>query len=48
MKIGIFTDTHYCDLELLEQDRKPHYAYGAVNRAFDDFEAQGVQIAICL
>ena len=44
MKIGIFTDTHYCDLELLEQDRKPHYAYGAVNRAFDDFEAQGVQI----
>ena len=37
MKIGIFTDSHYCDLELLERDRKPRYAYSAVKRAFDDF-----------
>ena len=29
MKIGLFTDTHYCDLDLLEQDRKPRYAYAA-------------------
>lgn len=48
MKIGIFTDTHYCDLELLEQDRKPRYAYNAVNHAFDDFKAQGVEVAVCL
>lgn len=48
MKIGLFTDTHYCDLDLLEQDRKPRYAYGAVKRAFDDFKKQGVQIAVCL
>lgn len=48
MKIGIFTDTHYCDLDLLEQDRKPRYAYAAVKKAFEDFRAQGVQIAICL
>ena len=48
MKIGIFTDTHYCDLDLLEQDRKPRYAYAAVKRAFEDFKAQDVQIAVCL
>lgn len=48
MKIGIFTDTHYCDLDLLEQDRKPRYAYAAVKKAFEDFRAQGVQVAICL
>lgn len=48
MKIGIFTDTHYCDLDLLEQDRKPRYAYAAVKRAFEDFKEQGVQIAVCL
>lgn len=48
MKIGIFTDSHYCDLELLERDRKPRYAYSAVKRAFDDFKAQGVEIAVCL
>ena len=48
MKIGLFTDTHYCDLDLLEQDRKPRYAYAAVKRAFEDFKAQDVQIAVCL
>ena len=48
MKIGIFTDSHYCDLDLLERDRKPRYAYSAVKRAFDDFKAQGVEIAVCL
>lgn len=48
MKIGIFTDTHYCDLDLLEQDRKPRYAYAAVKMAFEDFKAQDVQIAVCL
>ena len=47
MKIGIFTDTHYCDLDLLEQDRKPRYAYAAVKMAFEDFKAQDVQIAVC-
>ena len=48
MKIGLFTDTHYCDLDLLEQDRKPRYAYGAVKKAFEDFKNQGVQLAVCL
>ncbi len=48
MKIGIFTDVHYCDLDLIEQNRKPRYAYTAVKTAFDDFRAQGVRVAVCL
>ncbi len=48
MKIGLFTDTHYCELDVLEQDRRPRRAYEAVKKAFDDFKAQGVQAAVCL
>jgi DNA repair exonuclease SbcCD nuclease subunit len=48
MKIGIFTDTHYCELEMLEQDRKPKRAYDAVKTAFDEFKKQGVELAVCL
>lgn len=48
MKIGIFTDTHYCKLTLLEQGRNPSRAYAAVKTAFDEFKRQGVDIAVCL
>lgn len=48
MKIGIFTDTHYCKLTLLEQGRNPSRAYAAVKTAFDEFKAQGVEAAVCL
>ncbi len=48
MKIGLFTDTHYCELDLLEQDRRPRFAYAAVKKAFEDFKKQGVQLAVCL
>ncbi len=48
MKIGIFTDTHYCALETLEQNRKPQRAYDAVKEAYTDFKQQGVSLAVCL
>lgn len=48
MKIGIFTDTHYCEIETLEQNRKPKRAYSAVKTAFEDFKRQNVEIAVCL
>lgn len=48
MKIGIVTDAHYCDLELLGGDRKPHYAFSAVKAAFEEFKKQGVQVVASL
>lgn len=48
MKIGIFTDTHYCKLTLLDQGRNPSRAYDAVKAAFDEFKKQGADIAVCL
>lgn len=48
MKIGLFTDTHYCDAELLEQDRRPRRAYEALKVAFDDFKNSGVEAVVCL
>ena len=48
MKIGIVTDAHYCDLELLGGDRKPRYAFSAVKAAFEEFKKQGVQVVASL
>lgn len=48
MKIGLFTDTHYCELEKIEQDRRPCRAYEAVKTAYDDFKKNGVSVAVCL
>lgn len=48
MKIGIFTDTHYCKLTLLEQERNPSRAYDAVKTAFDEFKRHSVETAVCL
>lgn len=48
MKIGLFSDTHYCGIETLEQNRKPRRAYNAIKLAFDAFKEDGVEIAICL
>lgn len=48
MKIGLFTDTHYCNLELLEQDRHPRRAYDTVKTAYSEFKKNGVDVAICL
>lgn len=48
MKLGLFTDTHYCELEELEQTRHPRRAYDAVKTAYEDFKKNGVDIAVCL
>ncbi len=48
VKIGIFTDTHYCALETLEQNRKPQRVYESVKTAYEDFKQQGVSLAVCL
>lgn len=48
MKIGLFSDTHYCDVETLEQNRKPKRAYDCVKTAYEDFKNHGVDIVICL
>ena len=47
MKIGLFTDTHYCDAESLGT-RRPSLSYGKVKIAMDQFKAQGVDIVFCL
>lgn len=48
LKIGLFTDTHYCGLDVLEQDRRPKRAYAAVKTAYDEFKRAGVNAVICL
>lgn len=48
MKIGLFSDTHYCDIETLEQNRKPRRAYDCVRTAYEDFKRNSVDAVVCL
>jgi DNA repair exonuclease SbcCD nuclease subunit len=48
VKIGLFADTHYCEAQTLEQNRKPRRAYEAVKKAFDDFKLNNVEVVICM
>lgn len=48
MKIGLFSDTHYCDRELVNGDRKPQVAFARLKEALNEFNSCGVSLAICL
>ena len=48
MKTGLFSDTHYCDKEILEQNRKPRRALECAKTAASEFKRNGVEKVICL
>lgn len=48
MKIGLFTDPHYCKTENLGGGRKPQEAFDKIKNAMLDFINQEVEIIFCL
>lgn len=47
MKVGIFTDSHYCTL-CFDDDRKPELSALKIKSMMDDFKNSGVEMVICL
>ena len=47
MKIGIFTDSHYCTLSF-EDDRKPELSALKIKSMMADFKNSGVEMVICM
>ena len=48
MKIGIFTDVHYCHADVLCETRRPSLALPKLREAMDAFRAEGVDLCLCL
>lgn len=48
MKIGLFTDPHYCKADDLGLNRRPVFSLGKIKEAMEAFSRQGVEICFCL
>lgn len=48
MKIGLFSDTHYCDSKYIGGGRFPRSSYGKVKRAMEQFKHEEVDMVFCL
>lgn len=48
MKIGVFTDAHYCHSEILCYTRRPSLSLKKIREAMEDFCKNGVELCICL
>ncbi len=48
MKLGLFTDPHYCNKEVTMNDRRASLSYEKVREAMTTFRAAGVEMVICL
>lgn len=48
MKIGIFTDPHYCGADDLGLNRRSNLSLGKAREAMEAFKAQGVERIFCL
>lgn len=48
MKIGLFSDPHYCQADDLGLNRRPIFSLGKVKEAMEEFKSQGVDICFCL
>ena len=48
MKIGVFTDCHYCHTEYLGPTRRPILSLNKVREAMEVFSAQKVDMVFCL
>ena len=47
MKIGLFSDPHYCTLKF-DDDRKPELSLNKIKSMLEDFKRQSVELIICL
>ena len=48
MKLGLFSDPHYCKAELLGKNRRPKRSLERMREAMEVFRAEGVDACICL
>ena len=48
MKIGLFTDCHYCKAEYMGPTRRPRLSMEKIKEAMDEFKANGVDMVFCL
>ena len=48
MKIGIFTDSHYCRADCINGNRRPALSLGKIREAMEAFQAAGVDACFCL
>lgn len=48
MKIGVFSDPHYCQAEVLCQTRRPNLSLRKIQQAMDAFAAAQVDLVFCL
>ena len=48
MKIGLFTDCHYCQADTIGGNRRPKLSYRKINEAMTYFKEQSVDMVFCL
>lgn len=48
MRLGIFTDSHYCKVEVLCKTRRPSLSLQKITEAMDAFQAASVDFCVCL
>ncbi|HAN20507.1 MAG: hypothetical protein A2Y15_00025 [Clostridiales bacterium GWF2_36_10] len=48
MKIGLFTDSHYCTKEIKCNTRRPLLSYSKLDEAINVFKVNNVELIICL
>lgn len=48
MKLGLFTDVHYCHADVLCNTRRPSLSLGKVRAAMEAFQGEAVDLCICL
>lgn len=48
MKIGLFTDCHYCKAEYLGPTRRPSLSINKIKEAMDEFKLNHVDMVFCL
>ena len=48
MKIGLFSDSHYCRASVPEQTRLTSLSLGKIRDAMEDFKANSVDLVMCL
>ena len=48
MKLGIFTDSHYCRDDVRNRTRRPALSIRKIEQAINAFKAAGVELCLCL
>ena len=48
MKVGLFSDPHYCKADDIGLNRRPALSFDKIKGAMEDFKKQGVELCFCL